>query len=45
MSVFTFYTYFQTLNLQNNKLKVLPGSLGSLKNLRSLNLSGNCLKV
>jgi Leucine-rich repeat (LRR) protein len=36
---------FQSLNLENNKLKTLPNSIGSLKSLKTLNLSGNCLKV
>jgi Leucine-rich repeat (LRR) protein len=40
-----FFSHFQTLNLQDNKLKALPSSIGSLKNLQTLNLAGNLLKV
>ena len=38
------FHFFQALYLQNNKLKQLPGNIGSLKNLQTLNISGNNLK-
>ena len=38
----TYQSFCQVLNVQNNKLKALPASIGNLRSLQSLNLQGWC---